>query len=111
MENYTNFMNNLCNELNQMCPGKPYELNMKSNCSMLLNRINSSIMVGYHAHPLYSCYTPQRANSNNWWTCQQCGCNYFYTVPSFYCTACNYDLCQKCILSCKLFQIKCIIIP
>ena len=31
--------------------------------------------------------------------------SYSYNVPSFYCTACDYDLCQKCLLSLSAFMI------
>ena len=103
--NYFSLIQNIYNILGPMQPGNLYDINLKNNGNMLLSRINPSIMVGYHHHPLYSCFTPQRVNSN-YWTCKNCGCNYTYKVPSFYCTACNYDLCQKCLLDCKLFQIQ-----
>ena len=31
--------------------------------------------------------------------------NYSYNVPTFYCTACDFDLCQKCLLGLNAFMI------
>ena len=106
MEQYQSKTMNLYNIICQSQPGNYYEYNLKSDKETLLNRINSSIMIEFHAHPLFSCFTPQRANCSQYWTCFQCKCNYSYKVPSFYCTACNYDLCQKCLMQCKLFTIQ-----
>ena len=106
MEQYQRKTMNLYNIICQSQPGNYYEYNLKSDKETLLNRINSSIMIEFHAHPLFSCFTPQRANCSQYWTCFQCKCNYSYKVPSFYCTACNYDLCQKCLMQCKLFTIQ-----
>ena len=106
MEQYQNktrnFFNNFCN----MQPGNPYDYNMKMDKETLLNKITASIMIEFHEHPLFSCYTPQRARNFQFWSCNQCGCNYNYNVPSFYCTACDYDFCQKCLMQCKLFTIQ-----
>ena len=33
-------------------------------------------------------------------------CNYNFNIPSYYCTACDYDLCQKCLLQSQLFKIQ-----
>lgn len=106
MEQYQSKTMSLYNIICQSQPGNYYEYNLKSDKETLLNRINSSIMIEFHAHPLFSCFTPQRANCSQYWTCFQCKCNYSYKVPSFYCTACNYDLCQKCLMQCKLFTIQ-----
>ena len=106
MEQYQSKTMNLYNIICQSQPGNYYEYNLKSDKETLLNRINSSIMIEFHGHPLFSCFTPQRANCSQYWTCFQCKCNYSYKVPSFYCTACNYDLCQKCLMQCKLFTIQ-----
>ena len=106
MEQYQRKTMNLYNIICQSQPGNYYEYNLKSDKETLLNRINSSIMIDFHGHPLFSCFTPQRANCSQYWTCFQCKCNYSYKVPSFYCTACNYDLCQKCLMQCKLFTIQ-----
>ena len=78
---------------------------MKCDNGFLISRINSSIMIKFHQHPLYSCFSPLRANSSQFWTCNLCGSKYNYTVPSFYCTACDYDLCQKCLIQCQLYEI------
>lgn len=106
MEQYQSKTMNLYNIICQSQPGNYYEYNLKSDKETLLNRINSSIMIDFHAHPLFSCFTPQRANCSQYWTCFECKCNFSYKVPSFYCTACNYDLCQKCLMQCKLFTIQ-----
>ena len=106
MEQYQNKTHNFFNYFCNMQPGNPYDYNMKMDKETLLNKITASIMIEFHEHPLFSCYTPQRARNFQFWSCNQCGCNYNYNVPSFYCTACDYDFCQKCLMQCKLFTIQ-----
>ena len=106
MQQYQNKTLNFYNNIRSMHPGCLYDLNMKMDKETLLNKINASIMIEFHEHPLYSCLTPQRAISSEFWTCGLCGCSYKYNVPSFYCTACNYDFCQRCLMQCKLFTIQ-----
>ena len=72
----------------------------------LLSLINSSIIVIDHPHPLYCCLTPQKRQYSQFWTCSKCRCNYMLDVPSFYCTFCNIDLCQKCFLQYPVYQIE-----
>ena len=107
-QNYYQKVQNFLTCFGQMQPGNTdlFNFNLKSDGSMLLNKINSSILIEYHPHPLYSCYTPERKNSSKYWGCKKCGCNYDFNVPSFYCTACDYDFCQKCLLECQLLKIQ-----
>ena len=105
MQHHQNRIQNFHNNFRSMHQGCPYDLNMRKDKETLLNKIDASIIVEFHEHPLFSCFTPERANSFKFWTCGHCGCNYKYNVPSFYCTACDYDLCQKCLMQCKLFEI------
>ena len=105
--NYLQKINNLTNIFNGMNNfNGQIEYNFKDNTNTLLRRIDSSIMIPDHPHPLYSCYTPQRQRNNQFWTCGKCRCNYTYNTPSFYCTACDFDLCQKCLLNYPLYQIQ-----
>jgi hypothetical protein len=93
--------------LSQIVPnGQTYNLDMGNTKNMLLSLIHSSIKILDHPHPLYSCLTPQRAQYSQSWTCRKCGCNYTYNTPSFYCTACDFDLCQKCLIQYQLYQIE-----
>ena len=93
--------------LSQIVPnGQTYNLDMGNSKNMLLSLIHSSIKILDHPHPLYSCLTPQRAQYSQSWTCRKCGCNYTYNTPSFYCTACDFDLCQKCLIQYQLYQIE-----
>ena len=93
--------------LSQIVPnGQTYNLDMGNSKNMLLSLIHSSIKILDHPHPLYSCLTPQRAQYSQSWTCRKCGCNYTYNIPSFYCTACDFDLCQKCLIQYQLYQIE-----
>ena len=105
MNRYNNKMQGIINGFNQLQPGGMCDFNMKCDNGFLISRINSSIMIKFHQHPLYSCFSPLRANSSQFWTCNYCGSKYNYTVPSFYCTACDYDLCQKCLIQCQLYEI------
>ena len=105
MNRYNNKIQGILNGFNQLQPGGMCDFNMKCDNGFLISRINSSIMIKFHQHPLYSCFSPLRANSSQFWTCNYCGSKYNYTVPSFYCTACDYDLCQKCLIQCQLYEI------
>ena len=105
MNRYNNKIQPIFNGFNQLQPGGICDFNMKCDNGFLISRINSSIMIKFHQHPLYSCFSPLRANSSQFWTCNYCGSKYNYTVPSFYCTACDYDLCQKCLIQCQLYEI------
>ena len=78
-----------------------------NNMTNILYLINQPIKVPYHAeHPLINCKTPGRAMTViSSWQCDNCKDNYSYNVPSFYCTFCDFDLCQKCLLSLGAFWI------
>ena len=105
--NYLQKINNLTNIFNGMNNfNGQIEYNFKDNTNTLLRRIDSSIMIPDHPHPLYSCFTPQRQRNNQSWACRKCRCNYTYNTPSYYCTACDFDLCQKCLLNYPLYQIQ-----
>ena len=66
--------------------------------------INIPILVKAHEHPLLLCFCQR--NDGKGWVCDKCRSEYSYCSPSFYCTFCDYDLCQKCIWEYKLNQIK-----
>ena len=105
--NYAQKINDLISIFNKMDTfNGPIKYNFKDNTNTLLRRIDSSIMIPDHPHPLYSCYTPQRQRNSQFWTCGKCRCNYTYNTPSYYCTACDFDLCQKCLLNYPLYQIQ-----
>ena len=105
--NYSPHIQQIELTLAQMGPNnQPYELDLGRMKNMFLSLINSSIIVINHPHPLFSCTTPERCQNTKYWTCVKCGCNYIYTVPSFYCTACNYYLCQKCVVAYQIYQIE-----
>ena len=105
--NISPYMQQVQSVLSQIVPnGQTYNLDMGNSKNMLLSLIHSSIKILDHPHPLYSCLTPQRAQYSQSWTCRKCGCNYTYNIPSFYCTACDFDLCQKCLIQYQLYQIE-----
>ena len=89
--------------------GGPYKINMKKeqNSNSLISKINDPIIIPEHPHPLVSCFTPERSEKMSYWICDNCGLKYEYTVPSFYCTSCDYDICQKCIFQHPLYKINC----
>jgi hypothetical protein len=66
--------------------------------------LNFPIKIDEHEHPLLLCNC-QRNNNDNW-VCNKCSSNYTSCTPSFYCTYCDYNLCQKCLGELKLNQIK-----
>lgn len=91
----------------QMVPNSQlYNYDFGNMNNMLLSLINSSIITIDHPHPLYSCLTPQKGRYSQFWTCRKCRCNYMLNVPSFYCTFCDIDLCQKCFLQYPIYQIE-----
>ncbi len=92
---WKNMQNPSLNEIN---------FNDRSN---ILSLINLPIIVPYHAeHPLINCKTPGRISEKyNFWQCDSCKSQYSYDVPTFFCTACDFDICQKCILSLGAFWI------
>ena len=72
----------------------------------ILSLINLPIVVPYHSqHPLISCFTPVRAENSPGWKCNVCNFKNSFNVPTFYCTACDFDLCQKCLLGLSAFMI------
>ena len=77
-----------------------------NNMNNILSLINLPVVVPYHnQHPLINCKTPGRKEISQHWICNICRNNYSYNVPTFYCTACDFDLCQKCLLSLSAFMI------
>ena len=68
----------------------------------MISFINCPILIRTHKHPLIFCSTKRK----NGWVCDKCSTNYGNVDPSFYCTYCDYDLCQKCLGKHKLNEIK-----
>ena len=100
-ENIQQTMNNF--EQNK----KKYIQTNFNNMTNILSLINLPIIVPYHAeHPLINCKTPGRISEKyNFWQCDSCKSQYSYDVPTFFCTACDFDVCRKCILSLGAFWI------
>ena len=80
--------------------------NKRIDTSLLLSTIKGSIIIDSHAHPLFCCFTPEREAYSKIWTCKNCGNNYTFDIPSFYCTYCDYDFCQNCLMKLPLSKIK-----
>ena len=77
-----------------------------NNMTNILSLLNLPILVPCHSqHPLINCRTVGRIGTGTNWICNCCRTDYSYNVPTFYCTACDYDLCQKCLLSFYACQI------
>jgi hypothetical protein len=68
----------------------------KNNTKNILSLIDCPILIDIHEHPLFYCYTTGRGNSSSSWFCNKCGNGYTYNVPTFYCTFCDFDLCENC---------------
>ena len=118
IEKNQNFYNNMQNNPNNLYS---YNLNQTwqnmqpqaklintnmNNMLNILSLINFPVVVPYHnEHPLVNCYTPDRVKMFKDWICDICSSRYTFNVPSFYCTACDFDLCQKCFLGLGAYQI------
>ena len=111
-----NKMNIVNNNINYNCNNNPNNFNNFNNLNIfnnlnnyniqksLISLINSSILVNNkHQHPLLYCYINR--NIENFWNCHNCHCNNPRDIPSFYCTICNFDLCQNCLMQCNMFEI------
>ena len=59
-----------------------------NNMSNILSLINLPVVVPYHIN----CKTPGRLEYSKFWICDNCRNSYSYNVPTFYCTACDYDI-------------------
>ena len=73
-----------------------------SNNNDITSFLDFPIIINAHEHPLLLCYC-QRQNG---WSCDKCSRDYNNNTPSFYCSYCDYDLCQNCLGEYKLNQIK-----
>ena len=85
---------------------KENNINKRPNKNLLLNRIKERIIIDSHSHPLLCCFTVEREVYSEIWTCKNCGNNYSFDIPSFYCTYCDYDFCQNCLMRLPLGKIK-----
>ena len=84
-------------------------MNNYNNGISLLSLLNEPILTIKHPHPLIYCYTNDRSNFGSNWICNCCNCNYFYNLPnsaSFYCTFCDFDICQNCVQQFTLYNIQ-----
>ena len=68
----------------------------------MISLINFPILIKTHEHPLIFCTTKRTGE----WICDKCHSSFKCDIPSFYCTYCDYDLCQKCLGMNRLNQIK-----
>jgi len=65
-----------------------------------------SIQVNAHEHPLKLCYPIERKSYGTGWTCNKWFSSLTYDSPSYYCTFCDFDLCQNCVKEYKPNEIK-----
>lgn len=72
-----------------------YSIN-KNSVKNILSLIDCPISLDFHEHPLFYCYTTGRPK-NNTWVCNKCRNSYTKNVPTFYCTFCDFDLCENCV--------------
>ena len=69
--------------------------------------INNTIKIeSQHPHPIIFCFTPERIKKGHNWNCNKCLYRYCSQFPSFFCTFCDYDLCQNCIGKYKINQVE-----
>ena len=74
----------------------------KKNNNDMISLINFPILIETHKHPLIFCST-KRIDG---WSCDKCSSSNKCSTPSFYCTYCDYDLCQNCLGNHRLNEIK-----
>lgn len=84
----------------------PYDITMSNNKGILTFIFNNSLIVPEHPHPLLRCFTPERKQKFQYWICKECQCKYFYNVSSYYCTFCDYDMCQRCMLLHPVYKVQ-----
>ena len=77
-----------------------------NNPNNILSRIDNKILIKDHPHPLIYCYhkilkDEEKVN----WICKKCNQDYHINIPTFLCTSCNYNFCQKCFLQYKVKDI------
>ena len=100
------YLNNFQQTWNNFQPNAIINNTNMNNMKNLLSLINFPILVPYHVqHPLINCKIMDRIEQNEGWVCNVCKNSYTCHIPSFYCTACEFDLCQKCLLSLPAYQI------
>jgi len=75
------------------------------NNNNITSLINFPILIDDHLHPLIFCNSLRGRNCEGW-VCDKCSSNYSSITPSFYCTFCDYDLCQNCLGEYKLKSIR-----
>lgn len=76
-----------------------------TNSLNILSNIEFRILSPYHEHPLIYCWESTNDDSR-FWLCKKCNNNYNINVCFFYCTSCDYHLCQKCFLSHKVKDVQ-----
>ena len=70
------------------------------------NMIVAPFKVIGHEHPLLFCFPLERRNKCDGWTCNKCSKDFENNISSFYCSYCDYDICQNCIGRYQLNQFK-----
>ena len=81
-------------------------LNLNKSNKNLTSHINFSIQINSHEHPLQLCYPIARKSYGTGWICNKCSTNFSYDQPSFYCTFCDFDVCEKCLGEHKINEIN-----
>ena len=54
------------------------------------------LMTKYHIHSLIYCRTSRASIGYNKWSCDNCKAKFNNKIWSFYCTECDFDLCNTC---------------
>ena len=80
-------------------------LNILSNLDSRIRIICSEPHHKNHEHPLIYCWESSYDDNKDWF-CGKCNTFYNINVCFFYCTACDYHLCQKCFLHYKVKDIE-----
>ena len=81
-------------------------LNLNKSNKNLTSHINFSIQINSHEHPLQLCYPIARKSYGTGWICNKCSSNFSYDQPSFYCTFCDFDVCEKCLGEHKINEVN-----
>ncbi len=96
--NNNNNQNN--DDINNQIPQIDFSEN--SNNKNIVSLIYTPIKIKIHEHPLIFCETKERSGQ---YICDSCSSNFNFNIPSFYCTFCDFDLCQNCLGKFQLNQI------
>ena len=84
---------NVCNSCKEKINHEKKNMNLNTNLRKYSDI--TSVDIKYHNHSLIYCNTSRNEKETSWF-CDKCKIKYGPQNWSFYCTKCDYDLCDNC---------------